>query len=705
MLTKNEINKLSQLHFEIKEEKDLDLCIEHSTNEITQSSIHFTANNLPEEKLISLQQNLKSQKTLSSLSLTANLSCQNSSNIIAELFGSIFENLRHSLVALTLRGLYGENTCAYLAQLIFENSHLTSLSVGAFCKDQSYSGLNKDTALQIANAISANKTLAICDFSLNLNLREGALAIADSLKSNQNLQKIDISNCSLSHYLEWVFLDFLQFNPTIKEIFLDYTFITPTGFSSYIDSSDALENSLFFLENTKQLSNIELTFSITDPLINNNLQRLNLVIQQNKSLKTLQLFNKLDTQIDLLSELTDAIINHPKLEVLVVRTSMGLNDVTIPSYVALINSNSVLTNISVGVFNGELFTECSVTGADIFKALESNSNLTSVDLSNNFFPECEETANSIAKMLKTNKTLKSLNLSNLFYTKGNRAVQIILSALAENQTLTSLNLDTNNSYLTLSVINQLRKNFSLTQLHLLNYEDQKEKKEKFCYTMAFYYENDISKTVSLGIQHIIERNIDLKISSLYQTYLLLSKIGFPMDLNKYIFTLVLAKIGIENLTKISERPYFLERDYLNPPSVEEIIDQKEDHKINYFKTIYKALYAGQSSCFKQWNSLVNKVDLSENDINQYIQINPNSRTAKAWELANDYVVESDFQKTFKTVHQYSYANSSNFFGLFKRSPTFSDGYYYGINYQIEHSKPGSRTKTISEILDSGSIKP
>ncbi|MBA3535403.1 MAG: hypothetical protein H0T84_02155 [Tatlockia sp.] len=119
MLTKNEINKLSKIHFEIKEEKDLDSCIEQLANEIKHCSIHFTANHLPEAKLITLQHNLKSQKTLRNLALTANLSCQDSSKMIAELFGSILECLKHSLEALTFRGVYGQNTCSHLAQLIY----------------------------------------------------------------------------------------------------------------------------------------------------------------------------------------------------------------------------------------------------------------------------------------------------------------------------------------------------------------------------------------------------------------------------------------------------------------------------------------------------------------------------------------------------------------------------------------------------------
>ncbi len=62
MLTKNEKNKLSIRDFIIKDEKELDLCIEHLTNEVKHCSIHFAANNLPEEKLITLPTTFKISK-------------------------------------------------------------------------------------------------------------------------------------------------------------------------------------------------------------------------------------------------------------------------------------------------------------------------------------------------------------------------------------------------------------------------------------------------------------------------------------------------------------------------------------------------------------------------------------------------------------------------------------------------------------------
>ncbi len=246
---------------------------------------------------------------------------------------------------------------------------------------------------------------------------------------------------------------------------------------------------------------------------------------------------------------------------------MGLNDDNIPSLIDLINSNSVLRNLSVGVSNAEQINNvCSKTACfSIFKALESNTNLISVNFSNNFFPAHNETANAIAKMLKTNKKLKSLWLLNLFTTKDNKAVPIILSALAENQTLTTLNLNSNSTYLTFPLIYQLRKNTSLTELYLSI--DPNNYGENFWATRPCY-ENKTPKKVLLALEQILERNINRKISSLYQNLLLVNSLGLPNELNHHIFPFMLLTFQLGEFSKISEKSLSKNRDYFNPPVVE-----------------------------------------------------------------------------------------------------------------------------------------
>ncbi len=118
--------------------------------------------------------------------------------------------------------------------------------------------------------------------------------------------------------------------------------------------------------------------------------------------------------------------------------------------------------------------------------------------------------------------------------------------------------------------------------------------------------------------------------------------------------------------------------------------------IRRFKIIYRALYEGQSSCswFKHWNELVDKENLTVSKINEYIKSNDNSRTEKAWLLANDS--SANKKELFVKIHDYSYAKSSCFFGLFKET-TLSKN-YENYDERLNLAEKGSRTETIDSLL-------
>ncbi len=698
MLTKIEFDNLTSLLCKIKDEKTLDQCIDVlSNNEIINCSLHFTGKNLPISKIIELKLCLASQKKLITLSLTADLGIE-SAEEIASCLGSVLESLQHSLKSLTLRGLYAENTTEYLAQLI-SNSNLLVLSVGAYYKGQKYIGINKSAENQIIEAFRTNNSLSVLDLSLNTISSIGVVTFLNTLSY---LQKIDLrGNGLIFHSSSDNFARNTRI-PHLIEIYLDKTIFSPTKIKRHIYYRADLEQVLDFIKKSTNLSTLILTFHIDDQLLNEYLPQLRSTLEQKKNLQSLRLYKKnWNSDLNLLFELSEVIKNHLSLENLEIRMYDYLNQEAIDTLATIINSNSKLTSISIGPFgNFDNFVELT-SFSSIFKALEQNTNLTHVDLSNNLFLSGEYDASEIAAMLKINKSLRSLCLNNIFRNK-NRAVQIILSALAENQTLVSLNLEANNSYLSYAVINQLKKNRSLIQLHLSNLKaiERMKNLEKLPF---FEYSNDISNRILSGIEKIIERNINLNIQSLYQSYLFLTNNNFPNDLIRSIFLMVMAKFGSKELKILSKTPFFENREYLNPPVVEEL-EEIEDKKIDYFKVIYKALYEGQSSRFKNWNKLVDKVNLSQADIEKYIRKNDNSRTEKAWQLANDYDFDQDFRKLFKQVHQISFENSSNFFGFFKQNLTFEDG-YKDLENKIIHAKPGSRTKIINEIFDLGSIKP
>ena len=150
------------------------------------------------------------------------------------------------------------------------------------------------------------------------------------------------------------------------------------------------------------------------------------------------------------------------------------------------------------------------------------------------------------------------------------------------------------------------------------------------------------------------------------------------------------------------------------PEIIEIPYEEEDNsdtsrqaksydKIAIFQTIYKALYEGQSSLFKHWNSDLMDPSLNnETAITDYITHNLHSRTATAWQLTDRFVKGNiDNKGLFKEIHQYAYKNSSSL-GLFKQS-VFTDS-YNDLEKRINSAKTGNelkgtRTKAIVDVLD------
>ncbi len=122
--------------------------------------------------------------------------------------------------------------------------------------------------------------------------------------------------------------------------------------------------------------------------------------------------------------------------------------------------------------------------------------------------------------------------------------------------------------------------------------------------------------------------------------------------------------------------------------------ENNTQRITRFKAIYKALYEGQSSCFKHWNELVDAKDLTVEIIEKYVNDHPDSRSEKAWTLANNSKLSKD--ELFIETHQYSYAKSSSFLGLFRQS-NFAKN-YENMAAKIQQAEKGSRTETIDTLL-------
>ncbi|MBA2657907.1 MAG: hypothetical protein H0U70_13135 [Tatlockia sp.] len=643
MLTKSEINKPPILKWEIKEEKDLDLCIEVLTkHEITDCSLHFSFNILPLSlKKSELEKSLASQKRLMALSLSAGDLTSN--NIMIE--GLIATISLVSLSSLTVRGL-NRNSDVNLPGLIKNAPNLVSLNLNS--NDLSY---------------------------------EKIMAITDAIISARSMQKIDLGKNSLSIEEEREILELLRFAPNLIEIYLTNTLITPSHIKMTIYTYQDFEQSLDLIEKNLELTHLILVLEVDDSLLVAPKARFIEILGQRSKLQLLHLYNFSNNYLNELVVGSGILMNHSSIEHFTFRMKDSLDFISIRCLAILISNNSKLISLSVGSWENNDNLEISFDF--LFSVLILNTNLRHVNLSGNTVILDYESAVKLAAILKKNLTLKSLKLTVLFYNNRDKVYKTIFAGLADNHSLLRLDLDTN-VIITPAALSRLAKNTSLIELNLAG-EDLSEYSDK--------------------IEQIINRNIKLKIWPLYQKYLLWSKDSFfPKDLVNYIFGLMLNKIGIEEILELAATPSYKNGDYLHPPLVQDL----RDNKINHFKTIYKALYEGQSSCFKHWNGLVDRVNLTAEAIEQDIKANTNkdSRTAKAWKLANNYSFEADYKNLFRKVHQYSHAHSSNFFGLFKRSHNFPKPHHYqNLETQIKQAEHGSRTKTIADIFEASSIKP
>ena len=428
---------------------DLDQCIEVlSKHQILNCALHFTANLLPDEKIIQLSESLKTQKNLKMLSLTASLEPKNADELATHL-GSIFASLQNSLESLIFRGLFADNSSNYLAELIQNSTSLAQLSVGVYNKEFGYV-LPEQGAVLIAEALKTNKSLRCLDLSSNKIQFNGALAIAQALTINEHLQKIDLRDNSIKWRQESEILEALQSNQSLREIYLDATLITPSALKMWIRNEQEFAQPLLFIAKANNLIHLQLT--VEKDLAEQIAPELGLILTQMNSLQQLRLFGFSNTSFGLLYQI---ILTHPTLEHLTFRMDDSLNDYSANFLVFLIQS-SKLRSLSIGASRiDDNYSQMNPPYL-IFPALKQNTSLTHIDLSNNCFENWSQTAAGVVGVLKQNKCLKSINLSNVFRAT-NGAAQIILTALEENKTVVSLDLSSNRANISDEIVGQIEK--------------------------------------------------------------------------------------------------------------------------------------------------------------------------------------------------------------------------------------------------------
>lgn len=128
---------------------------------------------------------------------------------------------------------------------------------------------------------------------------------------------------------------------------------------------------------------------------------------------------------------------------------------------------------------------------------------------------------------------------------------------------------------------------------------------------------------------------------------------------------------------------------------------EDGEKVAAFRKIYTALYMAQTSFFKKrgFVPMDDKV-VSLKEIQDYINTNKDTRSYKAWELAEKHYknISSGNSELLKSICQEGYAKSSSFFGLFKRTKTNLDD-----AQSVADASPKTRTGTVRDILNGASI--
>jgi len=109
----------------------------------------------------------------------------------------------------------------------------------------------------------------------------------------------------------------------------------------------------------------------------------------------------------------------------------------------------------------------------------------------------------------------------------------------------------------------------------------------------------------------------------------------------------------------------------------------------------------QTSFFKKRGLVpIEDIIVSLKQIQDYTLTNKNTLSQKAWELAEKYYknISSNNSELLKSICQESYAKSSSFFGLFRRTKTNLDN-----PKNVAEASPETRTGTVRDILNGSPV--
>jgi Ran GTPase-activating protein (RanGAP) involved in mRNA processing and transport len=260
---------------------------------------------------------------------------------------------------------------------------LEALKANAVLKCIKISGIKDESAIAIANILKTNTALKKINLEFSAISAFGAIAIADVLKNNTTVEELNVSNNKIGEGGTIAIAEVLEANKTLKSLVLKSNNIGVKG-----------------------------------------LERISEALRINKTLTKLDVsFNNVEDTKDVVSFLGHTSLKSLELSV------KKIEDVK--AIAKLLENNTNLLELS--------FCAIGIDATDILAALKVNSTLKSLRLLGCAIGD--DGAKELKELLKTNKTLKEISFISV--REGFNGVEAgtdIVSSLKDNIALTKLNI-------------------------------------------------------------------------------------------------------------------------------------------------------------------------------------------------------------------------------------------------------------------------
>ncbi|KAF9565977.1 hypothetical protein EC968_003976 [Mortierella alpina] len=397
---------------------------------ICKLSIEVPRGSIDAKRVMALAEVLKTNRTLTALSLRGNSIGDDEGQALAEAL-----KINSTLTTLDLTGnSIGENGAQALSKALKINATLTTLNLGA-------NSIGDNGVEALSEALKTNTTLTTLDLGDNSIGDNGAQTLAETLKTNKTLTTLNLLGNQI-----WI-----KGLAAISEISTQNPILTT------LDQLNVGYKAILMFEAFKPNSTMTFLRLSICSIGDNGAQALSEALKTNLTLTTLYLdYNVIgDAGAQALSE---ALKANSTLTTLDLR-GKSIGDLRARALSEALKANSTLTTLylvgnsirhnGAQALSEALKTNSTLITLDLYynaigdlgaralsEALKFNSTLTTLDLTGNSVGE--NGAQALSEALKSNSTLLALDLFD--NTLGDVGAQALSEALKTNSTLITLNL-------------------------------------------------------------------------------------------------------------------------------------------------------------------------------------------------------------------------------------------------------------------------